>query len=40
MLGEGLQQYWKIGLHWLTVLKKSMLKIFDANIALTLSHYK
>ena len=40
MLGEGLQQYWKIGLHWLTVLKKSLLKIFDVNIALTLSHYK
>ena len=36
MLGEGLQRYWKIGLHWLTVLKKSLLKIFDVNITLNL----
>lgn len=40
MLGAGLQQYLKIGLHWLTVLKKLLLKIFDVSIALTLSHYK
>ena len=40
MLGEGLQKYWKIGIHWLTVLKKSLLKTFDVNIALNLSHYK
>ena len=40
MLGEGLQKYWKIGIHWLTVLKKSLLKTFDVNIALNLSLYK
>ena len=40
MLGEGLQKYWKIGLHWLTVLKKSLLKIFDVKIALILSNYQ
>jgi hypothetical protein len=40
MLGEGLQKYWKIGLHWLTVLRKSLLKTFDVNLALTLSLYK
>ena len=40
MLGEGLQKYWKIGLHWLTVLIKSLLKTFDINIVLTLSLYK
>lgn len=39
MLGEGLQKYWKIGIHWLTVLKKLLLKIFDVNIALNLSQY-
>ncbi len=40
MLGEGLQKYWKIGIHWLTVLKKSLSKIFDVNIVLNLSKYK
>jgi len=40
MLGEGLQTYWKIGIHWLTVLRKSLLKPFDVNIALNLAHYK
>ena len=39
MLGEGLQKYWKIGIHWLTVLKKLLLKIFDVNIALNLAQY-
>ena len=33
MLGEGLQKYWKIGIHWLTVLKKSLTKTFDTNFA-------
>ena len=40
MLGEGLKKYWKIGLHWLTVLKKSLSKTFDRNIALKLASYK
>lgn len=40
MLGEGLKKYWKIGLHWLTVLKKLLSKIFDVNIALKLASYK
>ena len=39
MLGKGLRKYWKIGLHWLTVLKKSLSKPFNVNIALNLSHY-
>jgi len=40
MLGEGSQKYWKIGVHWLTVLNKSLLKAFDVNIALNLACYK
>ena len=40
MLGEGLQQYWKIGLHWLVALRKSLLKPFNAKMALILSNYK
>jgi len=40
MLGEGLHKYWKIGLHWLTVLKKTLFKPFDVKIALILSSYK
>jgi len=40
MLGEGLHKYWKIGIHWLTVVKRSLSKIFDVNIALNLSQYK
>jgi hypothetical protein len=40
MLGEGLKKYWKIGLHWLTVLKEFLAKTFDVNIALKLASYK
>jgi hypothetical protein len=40
MLGEGLKKYWKIGLHWLTVLRKCLSKTFDVSIALTLASYK
>ena len=39
LLGEGLIKYWKIGLHQLRVLKNSLLKPFDENIAITLSRY-
>ena len=39
MLGEGLKKYWKIGLHWLTVLRKLLTKPFEVNIALKLSRY-
>lgn len=40
MLGEGLKKYWKIGLHWLTVLRKSLSKNFDVTIALKLASYR
>ena len=40
LLGEGLQKFWKIGIHWLKVLKNSLLKTFDVNIAVNLAHYK
>ena len=39
LLGEGLKKYWKIGLHWLRVLKNFLLKLFDDNIALELARY-
>ena len=38
-LGEGLGKYWKIGLHWLRVLKNSLLKLFDNEVARELSRY-
>ena len=40
MLGEGLQKYWEMGIHCLTVLKKSLLKIFDINFAVNMAQYK
>jgi hypothetical protein len=40
MLGEGLQKYWKIGIHWLTVLKKSLTKTFDRNFAVNIAQYR
>jgi len=39
LLGEGLIKYWKIGLHWLRVLRNFLLKTFDHNIAIELSRY-
>lgn len=39
LLGENLQKYWKIGLHWLRALKNSLLKLFEHNIAIELSRY-
>jgi len=39
MLGKGLQKYWKTGLHWLKVLKNSLLKKFDTDIAIELSNF-
>jgi hypothetical protein len=39
MLGGKLVKYWKIGIHWLTVLRR-WLKPFDANTALELSQFK
>ena len=40
MLGDKLRKYWKIGIHWLTVLRRWLLKPFDANTALQLSQLK
>lgn len=40
MLGDKLVKYWKIGIHWLTVLRRWLLKPFDANTALKLSQFK
>jgi len=40
MLGEGLQKYWKMGIHWLTVLQKSLTRIFDTNFAVNIAQYK
>ena len=40
MLGESLQKYWKMGIHWLTVLKKSLTSIFDTNFAINIAQYR
>jgi len=39
MLGGSLRKYWKINLHWLSVLRNRFLKLFDNTVALELSQF-
>lgn len=39
LLGNGLQKYWKMSLHWLTVIKNSLLEPFTEKIAIMTSKY-
>jgi len=39
ILGEKLQLYWKISIHWLTAVKNLLLSIFDVNTAHIISNY-
>ncbi len=40
MLGERVRKYWKIGIHWLTVLRNWLFKPFCENMAVELSRIK
>ena len=36
LLGEGLQKYWKIGIHWLTTVRNCLLEPFTLTIVRTI----
>ncbi|NJO03228.1 MAG: IS4 family transposase [Bacteroidia bacterium] len=39
LIGKDLKKFWKIGIHWLTALRNSLLKRFDREIAINLSQF-